>query len=128
MADWDLLYERRTLALELYEAAYDFLKREAVEPGAIDALFLPEIPVVLPAFQPNTLATSPGADHIDVAFSITKYGTSARVKVIAKTTNVSDDAERRLVRLIEQRRFRPRVVDGEFPRSSRVEVRYYLND
>jgi hypothetical protein len=38
------------------------------------------------------------------------------------------EAEEQLVRLIERRRFRPRVVAGEFPRSSPVVVRYYLND
>jgi hypothetical protein len=128
IADWDLLYERRPLALDTYESTYDFLRREGVEPAAIDALFSPEIPVVLPAFQANPLATSPSDEHIDVAFDITRYGTSGRVKVLDKTMNVTDEAEKRLVQLIERRRFRPRVVDEEFPRSTPVVVRYYLND
>lgn len=80
------------------------------------------------AFQPNPLVTSPSDEHIDVSFDITRFGTSERVKVRAKTTHFSDEAEEKLVRLIERRRFRPQVVDGEFPRSTPVVVRYYLND
>jgi hypothetical protein len=128
IADWDLLYGRRPLALDNYEGTYDLLNREGVEPAAIVALFSPEIPVMLPAFQPNPLATSLSDEHIDVSFNITRYGTSGRVKVLTKTTNVSDEAEKQLVRLIERRLFRPRVVDGEFPRSTPVVLRYYLND
>ena len=70
MADWDLLYEHRSLALETYEATHDFLKREGVEPTAMDALFC----------------------------------------------------------FVERQRFRPRVADGEFRRSTPVELRYYLDD
>jgi len=128
IADWDLLYEHRPLALDTYEATYDFLKREGVEPAAIDALFSPELPIVLPVFQSNPLATSPSDEHIDVSFEITRYGFAERVKVLAKTANVSDEAEEQLVRLIERRRFRPRVVDEEFPRSAPVELRYYMSD
>jgi hypothetical protein len=128
IGDWDLLYERRALALDTYEATYEFLKREGVERAAIDALFLPELPIVLPVFQSNPLATSPSDEHVDVSFEITRYGFAERVKVLAKTPNVSDEAEERLVRLIEGRRFRPRVVDGELPRSTPVELRYYVSD
>jgi hypothetical protein len=74
----------------------------------------------------HDLATA--GEHIDVAFDITRYGFADRVEVLSKTASVSDESEEALVRLIEQWRFRPRVVDGTFPRSSRVEVRYYLND
>ena len=128
IADWDLLYEHRPLALGTYEATHDFLKREGVEPAVIDALFSPELPIVLPVFESNPLATSPSDEHLDVSFEITRYGFAERVKVLAKTANVSDEAEEQLVRLIERRRFRPRVVDGEFPRATPVELRYYLSD
>jgi hypothetical protein len=127
IADWDLLHGRRRLALENYEGTYELLKREGVEPASIAALFSPEIPVILPAFQPNPLATSISDEYIDVSFNIT-YGTSGQVEILTKTMNVSDEAEKQLVRLIERRLFRPRVVDGEFPRSTPVVLRYYLND
>jgi len=37
-------------------------------------------------------------------------------------------AERELVRLIERRSFRPRVINGEFADAASVVVRYYLDD
>jgi len=128
MADWDLLYEHRPLALETYQETYDFLRREGVEPAAIDALFSPALPVVLPVFEPNSLATDGGDEHIDVSFEVTRYGFADRIRVLAKTANVSEEAEGQLVRLIARQRFRPRVVDGEFPRSTPVELRYYVSD
>ena len=128
IADWDLLFSHRPLALERYEATYEFLKREGVDPTAIDAAFSPEIPILLPAFQPNPLVSLPSDEHIDVSFEITRYGTSERVRVLAKTANVSDDAEGRLVNLIKRTTFRPRVVEGEFARSAPVVVRYYLRN
>jgi hypothetical protein len=128
IADWDLLYEHRGEALDTYEAAYETLKRNGVEPAAIDELFSPTIPIVLPVFEPNALATTPGAEHIDVSFEVTKYGVGGHAKVLAKTANISREAEKRLIRLIEQQRFRPRVVDGAFARSAVVQVRYYPSD
>jgi hypothetical protein len=128
VADWDLLYEHRVPALDAYEAIYESLKRDGAEPAVIDELFSPAIPVALPAFEPNPLATPPSAEHIDVSFEITRFGVSGHAKVLAKTANVSRESEKRLIRLIEQRRFRPRVVDGAFSRSAVVQVRYYPSD
>lgn len=128
LADWDLLYEHRAQALDTYEATYETLKRNGVEPASIDELLSPAIPIVLPAFEPNPLATPPSAEHIDVSFEITRFGVGGHAKVLAKTANVSREAERRLIRLIEQQRFRPRVADGAFPRSVVVQVRYYASE
>jgi hypothetical protein len=127
IADWDLLYDYRAAALDGYASTYELMTREGVEPAEIDALFSPEIPIVLPAFDSSPLTSSPSDEYIDVSFEITRYGKSGRVNVLAKTANVSDEIEELLVRFIKQRRFRPRVVDGAFPRSSHVELRYYAN-
>jgi hypothetical protein len=83
---------------------------------------------MLPAFEPNPLVTLPSEEYIDVSFQITRYGGSERVKVLARTANVPDEVEERLVRVISAHHFRPRVVDGEFPRSVPVVVRYYVSD
>lgn len=128
IADWDLLHNHRPLALDMYAETYQFLKREGVDPSALDAAFSPEIPVVLPAFQPNPLVTIPNDAYIDVSFEITRYGNSERVRVMAKTANVSDEAETRLVNFIKRRMFRPRVVDGELARSATVVVRHYVHN
>jgi hypothetical protein len=83
---------------------------------------------VLPAFQPNPLVTVPNDAYIDVSFEITRYGGSERVKVMAKTANVSEEAETRLVNFIKRRTFRPQAVDGELARSATVVVRYYVHN
>jgi hypothetical protein len=89
---------------------------------------VPELPVVLPAFQPNPLArdeTKEAIGHIDVEFDVTKYGRGRDVEIL-DAANATRDAQDRLVRLIATSRFRPRPVAGTFGRASRVAVRYYL--
>jgi len=131
IADWDLVYSHNGLAVDLYEELYDDLKRHGVAPDVIAELFAPATPVVLPAFLPNPLR-SPETDEstgfIDVAFEITKYGRSQAVDVLDTTTNASKAAKNDLVVLIKRSRFRPRLTDGVFDRTSPVVVRYYLNE
>ena len=50
VADWDLLFEHRPLALDAYEQTYEFLKQQGIPQAAIDELFSPATPVVLPTF------------------------------------------------------------------------------
>lgn len=130
LGDWDLLYEQRPAALGVYRATYEFLQRQALDQSSIDALFSPSVPVALPAFlsSPLVSSSSPGAEHVDVAFDISRYGSSGRVEVLDASPGVSKDARRRLVQTIERTRFRPRFVGGDLPRETRVVVRYYVND
>ncbi|HEU4619528.1 MAG TPA: hypothetical protein VFV10_15935 [Gammaproteobacteria bacterium] len=137
MTDWDLLFLQnggtRALddAVETYEQSYDVLVREGVPKTSIDEIFSPETPVVLPAFLPNPLiseATADSAGYVDVAFDITKYGKSDHVKVTGTSGNVTDDAQRDLVRLIKYSLFRPRTSDGHIPDRSRVRLRYYVKE
>jgi hypothetical protein len=130
IADWDLLYSRNTQALEEYEQVYAWLTETHASQASIEELFAPRIPVVLPAFAPNPLATEQGddsTDYIDVEFRITRYGTPQRIRIMATTTHATDAAQKCLVQLIRSSRFRPRVRDGEF-RASPVILRYHLND
>ena len=81
LADWDLQYSRNALALDGYEQAYAFLKAAGAQ-AAIDALFSPPLPFVLPTFDPNPLGAGAGdeaAGYIDVAFTITKVGAPRRI-------------------------------------------------
>jgi hypothetical protein len=86
---------------------------------------------VLPTFLPNPLAsdqTPKTTGYIDVAFDVTKYGDSRRVEILDTTTNATDAATDRLVRLVQRCRFRPRVTNGEVADVVRMVVRYYLNE
>ncbi len=130
MADWELLYSRHGNAVDVYELAIATLRSTDGAATAMEDLFTPELPVVLPAFQPNPLARDESRDatgHVDVAFDITKYGRGRAVEII-DAANVNRDAQHRLVSLIMNSRFRPRPSDGGFDRASRVAMRYYVYD
>ena len=130
LADWDLLATRNSLALDQYQRAYETL-REAGAQSSLDELFSPTLPVVLPTFVPNPLAsdaTDASARYIDVAFEISRYGEGRQIEILETTMNATDADKTRLVQLIQRSRFRPRVIDGEFARSSPVVLRYYLTE
>lgn len=131
IADWDLLFSPGYWpAPEIYAAAYAELKARTSDEPSIERLFSPPLPVVLPTFLPNPLASEEArsSGYIDVAFEIDRVGTSRHVKVLDRTANVSDDAARRLVRTIETSRFRPRVTNGELGRTSAVALRYFVRE
>jgi hypothetical protein len=136
IADWDMLFargERRLTqsAVDLYERAYAEADGAGIEQRSVDAIFSPRLPVVLPSFAPNPLATQESSEtsgFIDVAFDITRNGESERIEVLDTTTNASEDARKRLVELIDDRRFRPIVTFGRVEETARVALRYYLND
>src|SRR5690606_12151319 len=82
IADWDLLFtwgDRRPIesAHEVYRAAYARLENAGVEQTAVEQIFAPELPVVIPTFLPNPLVSEDGPESsgfIDVAFDITNEG------------------------------------------------------
>jgi hypothetical protein len=128
LADWELLHANHGHAVDTYGLVRAALQRAGVAAASIDRLFLPDVPVVLPAFQPNPLAPAPNKEskgHIDVVFEISKYGRGRDVELVGaeNTTKAEQD---KLVRLISHSRFRPRPTGGEFDGSSRVSLRYYL--
>jgi hypothetical protein len=128
LADWDLRYSRNSLALEGYEQAHEFLE-EAGEQAAIDALFAPPLPLVLPTFEPNPLVAGTAeasTGYVDVTFVISELGEPRRIRIVEATSNATEDAKQDLAALIKGSRFRPRLVDGEFG-ASPVRVRYYSN-
>jgi hypothetical protein len=128
--DWDLLNSYNSRALQEYERAYAMLARAGAQ-TSIDELFSPKIPVVLPDFAGDPLASDSmqtTAAYIDVAFEISRYGESRAVHVLDTTTNATDAAEAQLVELIQRSRFRPRVTGGELARASPVVLRYYLTE
>ncbi|HEX6993637.1 MAG TPA: tetratricopeptide repeat protein [Gammaproteobacteria bacterium] len=134
IADWDLVFaEDRSAAdsaLEVYQQAYARLRDNGVEQASIERLFSPDVPVVLPAFRPNPLASAKTPEttgSIEIAFEITKYGEPDHVEVVA-ATNASEDEQDRLVHLIKTSRFRPIVTDGRVEEAARVTVRYHLHD
>jgi hypothetical protein len=128
LADWDLLHSHNGQAVSSYASAYALLAEAGVAEASIAQLFAPQLPVVLPAFQPNPLAPDearPTRGHIDVAFEITQYG-RARAVEIRDSANASGEDQGRLVSLVKSQRFRPRATAGQFADATPVALRYYL--
>ncbi len=128
IADWDLLFSNNALAVEGYTLARGMLEQAGADAAAITQVFAPELPVVLPSFEPNPLApdaTRSATGHIDVTFAITKYGRARDIE-IRRAAAAAARAEGDLVALLKSSRFRPRSADG--PDESPVAVRYYVYD
>jgi hypothetical protein len=135
VADWDLMFANgrteRDAVLSTYEALYEQLEDAGGSRASIERIFAPATPIVLPAFLPNPLAseqTPESKGFIDVAFQITEYGKSRDVEIVGSSGNVTDDAKRNVVRLIDRSSFRPRLADGRVAADAPIVVRYYFTD
>jgi tetratricopeptide (TPR) repeat protein len=124
----ETITETEASILEQYKLAYAELEKAGAEQGSIDAIFAPPVPVVLPAFLPNPLATGEAAStgYIDVAFVVSPHGRAEKIEILGSTKSVIRRAEKELVTLIEESSFRPRTTNGQFVGTSPVEVRYYV--
>src|SRR5690606_21038522 len=93
IADWNLLFtrgDRRSIESvhEAYQSAYAQLERAGVEQQAIEQMFSPETPVVLPTFLPNpfvSVETPQSRGFIDVAFDIKNDGQSDNIDILDTT-------------------------------------------
>jgi hypothetical protein len=131
IVDWDFLFGTKGTVLNTYARSLELFQERGAPQSAIDEIFAPRLPVVLPAFLPNPLESreSPSTrGFIDVSFEITKFGRSRAIEILDTTTNATDDEEDRLIRLIARSEYRPRVADGKIADRARVVLRYYLND
>ena len=129
LADWDLLYDQRMLAFDLYEKAHAYLTRHDLAQASIDEFFAPATPIPLPTFQPNLLAPdrAEGATgYVDVVFDVSRYGRTSRIRVL--DSNASNAVQNRLTRWIVANRFRPRVADGEVVDTARIVARAYVQE
>lgn len=114
------------IALRVYEQAFAELRQGDDAHESMAEIFAPELPVTLPTYAPNPLASTESSRFIDVAFAITNYGEAAQIEILDSSENATGAEERDLVRLIKYASFRPRAVDGELADSASVVVRYYL--
>jgi tetratricopeptide (TPR) repeat protein len=137
LADWLLvstpLDRRRYVendegALELYGRAYRELEQDD---EARASIFSPEVPVTLPASEPNPFASAATAEsprYLDVSFDITTQGRGERIEILETTQGATRAEERELIRSIESANFRPRFFDGKLADAAPVVVRYHLSD
>jgi hypothetical protein len=114
------------IALEFYDKAFAELRQGDDAPESMAEIFSPELPVMLPTYAPNPLASMESSRFIDVAFAITKYGESEQIEVLESSESATRGEERNLIQRIKFGSFRPRAVDGALADSAPVVVRYYL--
>jgi len=114
------------IGLILYAQSLAELKQGDDARESMAEIFSPELPVMLPTYAPNPLASTESSRFIDVAFAITRYGEAGQIEILDSSENATLAEERGLIRLIKYGSFRPRAVDGELADSASVVVRYYL--
>src|SRR5690606_24036844 len=110
-ADWDVLYERKTLAVEKYDALYRLFHANPELGSQVQDLLYPSVPVVLPTFMPapnsrEKLGIAADAavnffGYIDVAFSINKQGKARRIRVLGTGGEVTRNMEIRMQQYLQ---------------------------
>ena len=120
-------YRHAEVARTLYERADTELQQDG-DLQASAQIFASELPVTLPADQPNPFArgAAESSRYIDVSFDVTKYGLADRIEILDTSKEATREEKRDFVRLIETTSFRPRMVSGKFAEAAPVDLRYYL--
>jgi tetratricopeptide (TPR) repeat protein len=114
------------VARTLYQQALAALTEGDDTRESMAEIFAPELPVTLPTYAPNPLASTKSSRFVDVAFVINPYGEAAELEILDSSENATGAEERALLRLIKYGSFRPRAVNGEIADSAPVVLRYYL--
>lgn len=116
-------------AIETYQETLDLLTEHDIADDAVNSIFSPQVPVLLPAFAPSSLKTQPTGDsteYVDVSFEIEDSGKTARVRAVESSADGSRSAQRDLINTIKHGRFRPVAANGRLLESAPVTVRYYI--
>lgn len=134
-ADWHLLFERKTVAADQYNAAYQFFNENPAFPASAGHLIYPALPVILPTYLPppnsrEKLGIPPDAEvhyfgYIDVSFELTKFGKARRIKQLGKGGEITRNMEIRMNQYLRNVLFRPRY-QGTKVDTGTITLRYYV--
>jgi len=136
LADWLLLFKKRTAALNLYQEAYNALAATDTLKESINDLFSPVFPQTIPTFIDYRYSRAslgvpedqPLKYHgwIDLRFEINRYGQTQNVEIVGQSDSTTDPVATRLLRHVRNSTsFRPRIGDGILLDQDLVETRYY---
>jgi len=136
LADWLLLFKKRTAALNLYQEAYNALAATDTPEESINDLFSPVFPQTIPTFIDYRYSRAslgvpedqPLKYHgwIDLRFEINRYGQTQNVEIVGQSDSTTDPVATRLLRHVRNSTsFRPRIGDGILLDQDLVETRYY---
>ncbi len=125
LADWNLLFDHRGAALELYQETLEFLARSNLPQHEIDRFFAAGLPVKTPdtAYQQEQ---SPEAftGYIDVEVKLSKYGSASDTRLLAES-DADPAVVDELFRTIRNCKFRPVLAQGNTSSADTVQLRYF---
>ncbi|WP_339866848.1 hypothetical protein [Pseudohongiella nitratireducens] len=135
-ADWNLVFERRYEAMDLYQRSWQLMAAHsgaAPEEGFQDVLMLPlfrsddivkghnETGLTVPGYTRaflnedvlSILSSGRAARRVTLEFEINRFGRPTQVEVVEVAPEDDQDLRRQVVSLVQSRKFRPWIVDGE---------------
>lgn len=134
-ADWDVLFQRKTVGLDKYEAALQFFAENPELREEAMAVLYPEVPVVLPTYLPppnsrEKLGINPDAEvhffgYIDVSLALTKYGKARKIKILGKSGEITRNMEIRINQYLRKLQFRP-LFNGDAVNTEPFRLRYFV--
>ncbi len=138
LGDWQLTFKKRTVALDIYQDAYDELRNQGIDQEHIDALFSPVLPQPIPEFityrysrAAHTIPEDQPLDYqgwIDVQMTINRFGKPQDVSILAQSPDTTELLEDRLLRFLKSyTTFRPRFSNDELRNEDPVKFRYYYS-
>ena len=134
LGDWYLLFDRRRLATEMYQQAWNLLAAEEDGEELIQQLFGQVVP--LPTFIGKSTdkmiattalvrdATAMLYDHVDLSFDVTERGTVRNVEILSEQTEANSDQLLRVSQEVRRSHFRPLIIEGVRVRSDGNRFRY----
>ncbi len=138
LGDWQLTFKKRTVALDIYQDAYDEFKNQGVDQQDIDALFSPVIPQPVPEFityrysrAAHNIPEDQPLDYqgwIDVQMTINRFGRPQDISILGQSSETTELLEDRLLRFLKSyTTFRPRFSNDELIKEDTLEARYYYS-
>lgn len=137
LADWMLLFSKRTGSIEVYEEAWQDLSSAGTPAAELEAVFNPLYPVRIPEYVDHAYTRKSleiPADlsieykgYIDVEFKVNRYGITSGARVRNKSLTATPQLESILLRSMRRAQFRPRIAaDGSVRDTETLNVRFYF--
>lgn len=135
-ADWNLVFERRYEAMDLYQRSWQLMTTHSdvvPEESFKDVIMLPlfrsddivkghnEIGLTVPGYTRaflnedvlSILSSERAARRVTLEFEINRFGRPVDVQVLEVAPEDDQGLRRQVVSLVQNRKFRPWIVDGE---------------
>jgi len=131
LADWYLMYGKRETALNLYQAAYHYLKDNSAITKEVRDLF--SLPVALPNFPnilvktnvlPSNEISDSDSNYVIASIDVTRYGKVKNINFVS--SNPTDNAmSSRTFKFLKQTKFRPKIVEGNVISAEEVHLQIF---